>query len=196
MRNSLTAAPLRARFGTSTLLQQALACTSFAALVAVFARIAIYTPLTPVPFTLQPLAIMLAGMFLGSGPAFFALLEYLAAGALGAPVFAGGGGGMPYLASISSLGYLLAYPPAAWVIGRIAESGRVEYRRMLLAGLAGLAIIYLGGNLYLYFWLHKGPLETLLLGAGWFIGLDIVKAAIAAGVASSTAGGWFAWRKR
>src|SRR5438874_12886343 len=114
MRNSLTAAPLRARFGTSTLLQQALACTFFAALVAVFARIAIYTPLTPVPFTLQPMAIMLTGLFLGSGPAFFALLEYVVAGALGTPVFAGGNGGWLYVSTTPPLGYLLSYPVAAY----------------------------------------------------------------------------------
>jgi biotin transport system substrate-specific component len=192
MRN--TAALGRTR--TSAMLaQQALACTFFAALIAVFARISIYVPFTPVPFSLQPLAIMLTGLFLGSGPAFFALLEYLAAGALGAPVFAGGNGGFAYLATTSTLGYLLSYPVAAYLIGRIAETSRLSYVRLLLASFAGLAVIYLGGNAYLSLWLHKGALPTLLLGAAPFILFDAIKAAVAAGVASTTAGSWFSWRR-
>src|SRR5690349_23542363 len=94
MRNSLTAG--RTQSLPANLAQQALVCTFFAAVVAIFARIAIYTPLTPVPFTLQPMAIMLTGMFLGSRLGAVALLEYLAAGALGAAVFAGGNGGWLY----------------------------------------------------------------------------------------------------
>src|SRR5579862_2185604 len=126
MKNSLAIAPARAR-SASWLAQQALACTFFAALVAVFARVAIYTPLTPVPFTLQPMAIMLTGLFLGSGPAFFALLEYLVAGALGAPVFAGGNGSFLYLATTPTLGYLLSYPVAAYATGWLAERSGLRY---------------------------------------------------------------------
>lgn len=194
MKNSLAIAPARLRTA-GWLAQQALACTFFAALVAVFARVAIYTPLTPVPFTLQPMAIMLTGLFLGSGPAFFALLEYLVAGALGAPIFAGGNGGFIYLATTPTLGYLLSYPIAAYATGWLAERSGLRYPRLLGAALVGLAIIYLGGNAYLSVWLHKGALQTLLLGAGWFIGLDTVKALLAAAVASSS-GSWRAWRKR
>jgi len=106
------------------LAQLALACTFFAALVAVFARIAVPLPFTPVPFTLQPMAVMLTGMFLGKRAGFAALVEYLVAGTLGAPVFAGGGGGIAYLSSISSLGYLIAYPFAAYVVGWMAERSR------------------------------------------------------------------------
>jgi biotin transport system substrate-specific component len=196
VRGSLNVAPARTQAAAGILAQQALACTFFAALIAVFARISIYVPFTPVPFTLQPMAIMLAGLFLGSGPAFFALLEYLAAGAMGAPVFAGGNGGFAYMAATPTLGYLASYPVAAYVVGRIAEGSRLQYARLLLAALAGLAIIYIGGNAYLSFWLHKGALPTLLAGAVPFIAFDVVKAVLAAGVASSTAASWFGWRRR
>jgi len=155
-------------------------------MVAVFARVAIYTPLTPVPFTLQPMAIMLTGLMLGPNLGALALLEYLAAGALGAPVFAGGNGGWLYLAHTPTLGYLLSYPVAVYVVGRIAEAARMEYWRLLVAALAGLVIIYLGGNAYLSLWLHTGAMQTLLLGAGVFIGLDSLKAVLAAGVARTT----------
>src|SRR5581483_8034813 len=118
----IAAAQERSR--VSSLAQQALACTFFAALVAVFARISIYVPFTPVPFSLQPLGIMLTGLVLGANLGAIALLDYLAAGAVGAPVFAAGNGGLLYLMTTSTLGYLLSYPVAAYAIGRIAESGR------------------------------------------------------------------------
>src|SRR5712692_1446289 len=193
---SFTAAPARARANAGTLAQQALACTFFAALVAVFARIAIYTPLTPVPFNLQPMAIMLTGMFLGSGPAFFALLEYVVAGALGAPLFANGNGGLAYMLATPSLGYILSYPLAAWAIGRLSERSRLNFRRLLLAGLAGLLVIYAGGYFYILLALHREPVQTLQVSVLPFVPFDVVKVAIAAGVASTTAGSWFAWRKR
>lgn len=186
MKSSLVAAPARGRSSLSSLAQQAIACTFFAALVAVFARISIPLPFTPIPFTLQPMAVLLTGMLLGSRGGGVALLEYLAAGALGAPVFAGGMGSFAYLIATPTLGYLIAYPVAAYVVGRIAESGPARYKQMLLAGLAGLAVIYLGGNSYLAFWLHKGALPTLLLGAAPFILFDLIKAALAAAVAVPT----------
>jgi biotin transport system substrate-specific component len=195
MRSSVQAAAARRPFA-ATLAQQALACTFFALLVAVFARIAIPLPFTPVPFSMQPLAIMLAGMFLGARLGFIALAEYVAAGALGAPVFANGGGGIAYMASVSSLGYLLAYPPAAFVIGWLAERSGLKFGRLLLAGVAGLVVIYIGGDAYLSVWMHGDVAKAVVAGTLPFILFDVVKAAIAAGVASTTAGSWFAWRSR
>jgi len=195
MKSSIVAGAARSR-STGSVLQQALACTFFAAIVAVCARIAIPLPYTPVPITLQPLAIMLTGLFLGSRLGFLSLVEYLVAGALGAPVFAGGTGGLAYLAAVSTLGYLLSYPFAAFAVGKIAETGRSSFTRLFLACVAGIAVIYLGGNLYLAYWLRKGPLQTLLAGAGYFIAFDLVKAVIAAGVASTTAPRWFSFRGR
>ncbi|MFI5267291.1 MAG: biotin transporter BioY [Chloroflexota bacterium] len=197
MRGSLVAAPARPRARIAQLAQLALACTFFAALIAVFARIAIpLQPFTPVPFTLQPMAVMLTGMFLGRRAGFAALIEYLAAGALGAPVFAGGGGGIAYLTSISSAGYLAAYPVAAYVTGWLAERSHLEFRRLLLAGIAGLLVIYAGGDAYLAAWLHGDWSKALVAGTLPFIVFDVVKAGLAAAVASTTAGSWFAWARR
>ncbi len=196
MRGSLVAAPARPSTRIAMLAQLALACTFFAALVAVFARIAVPLPFTPVPFTLQPMAVMLTGMFLGKRAGFAALVEYLVAGTLGAPVFAGGGGGIAYLSSISSLGYLIAYPFAAYVVGWMAERSGLKFRRLLLAGIAGLVVIYAGGDAYLAIWLHGDWTKALIAGTLPFIVFDVVKAALAAAVASTTAGSWFAWVRR
>lgn len=184
------AAPARQQSRQALIAQQALACTFFAALVAVCARISVPLPFTPIVFSMEPMAVMLAGMFLGANLGFLALLEFLAAGALGAPVFALGQGGLPYLLATPTLGYLISYPIAAYVIGRVAETGGARFSRLFVAGLVGIAVIYLGGNGYLAFWLRKGALQTLLLGAAPFIVFDVVKAAVAAAVTSTTAVGW------
>jgi len=171
-----------------------MACTFFAALMATSARIAVPLPFTPVPFSMQPLALMLTGLFLGGRLGALALLEYLAAGALGAPVFAMGGGGVGYLASISSLGYLLAYPVAAWVTGRIAERGRTSFGRFLAASTAGLVLVYVGGDAYLWSWLHGSLATAVMAGTVPFIVFDVAKAVLAAGVASRASASWFAYR--
>ena len=196
MKGSLIAGPARPRALPALVAERALACTFFATLVAVFARIAIPLPFTPVPFTMQPMAVMLTGMFLGSRLGCASLIEYLAAGALGAPVFAGGGGGLAYLASVSSVGYLIAYPFAVYVIGRMTERSPRRFGRLFAAALVGLVIIYAGGDAYLAVWLHGDMAKALVAGTLPFIVFDAVKAALAAGAAATTGSSWFAWARR
>ena len=196
MRGSLIAAPARPRAWIAVVAERALACTFFATLVAVFARIALPLPFTPVPFTMQPMAVMLTGMFLGSRLGSASLIEYLAAGALGAPVFAGGGGGLGYLGSVSSVGYLIAYPFAVYVIGRMTERSPRRFGRLFAAALVGLVVIYAGGDAYLAVWLHGDVAKALVAGTLPFIVFDAAKAALAAGAAATTGGSWFAWARR
>ena len=115
-----------------------------ATLVAIAAQIAIPIPGTPVPMTLQPLAVLLVGGLLGPGLGASTMLLYLALGAAGLPVFTPYG--LPGVARLlgPTGGYLLAYPVAAFVVGRIAGDGR-RVARLALAALAGLALIHLGG---------------------------------------------------
>ena len=86
-------------------------------LVALAAHIAFPLPFTPVPFTLQPLAVLGVGLFLGPVDAFLAMLAYLAEGASGLPVFSPTGlGGLAQLLGPTG-GYLLAYPFVAALAG-------------------------------------------------------------------------------
>ena len=89
----------------------------FAAAVAAASQIAIPLPGTPVPVTLQPMLVILAGMLLGPIAGATSMLLYLAAGATGLPVFTPMGA--PGIARFfgPTGGYLIAYPVAAFVAG-------------------------------------------------------------------------------
>jgi biotin transport system substrate-specific component len=113
-------------------------------LVAAAAQVAVPLPGTPVPLTLQPLAVLIVGGLLGPWLGASSLLIYLALGAAGLPVFTPIG--LPGIARLigPTGGYLLAYPLAAYAVGKV--SGEAPgHARVALAALAGLVLIYLGG---------------------------------------------------
>ncbi|WP_449279367.1 biotin transporter BioY [Leucobacter sp. GX0328] len=111
------AAHARKKRGTATDL--ALIAT-FAALIAVCALLPAISVGGLVPITLQTFAVMLAGAVLGAKRGFLAVLLYLAAGAIGLPVFSGGSAGIaPFVGP--SAGYLVAFPLAAALCGFIVE---------------------------------------------------------------------------
>ena len=120
------------------------AVTLGAALVAAAAQVAVPLPGTPVPLTLQPLAVLIVGGLLGPWLGASSLLVYLALGAVGLPVFTPIG--LPGIARLigPTGGYLLAYPLAAYAVGKLSGSAP-GYARVALAALAGLVLIYLGG---------------------------------------------------
>jgi biotin transport system substrate-specific component len=116
----------------------------FVLLTSLGAYVAIWIPnVTPVPITLQPLFVILAGAVLGPRAGAVAMVSYVLLGAAGAPVFAGGRAGYPWLFGPTG-GYLLSYPAAAFVVGLLA--GRAAGGLRLLGALTvGMALIYLGG---------------------------------------------------
>ncbi|WP_433964008.1 biotin transporter BioY [Tunturiibacter gelidiferens] len=57
------------------------------AFVGICAHISLPLPFTPVPLTLQNIAVILVGMLLGPVAGFSAMVLYLAEGAMGLPVF-------------------------------------------------------------------------------------------------------------
>src|SRR5258707_8553204 len=91
-------------------------------LVAIAAQVAIPVPFSPVPLTLQPLAVVLVGVTLGSTRGAAALALYLLEGVSGLPVFTQGHGGALWLLGPTA-GYLYAYPAAAWIAGWFSERG-------------------------------------------------------------------------
>lgn len=153
----------------------------FALALAFAAQVAIPLPGTPVPFTLQPLLVVLAGLLLGPRAGAASMTLYLAAGALGAPVFAPvGAPGVARLLGPTG-GYLLAYPAAAWLAGALGAGATSFARRALAAGV-GMVAIYAGGLAQLA--LLTGSLErAALLGALPFAAADAAKVLVAAALA-------------
>ena len=150
----------------------------FAIALAAAAQVAIPLPGTPVPFTLQPLLVVLAGLWLAPAAAASSMALYLAAGAIGLPVWAPIG--LPGAARLlgPSGGYLLAYPVAAAVASLLSRRARGIAGRFG-AALAAMVVIYLGGLSQLA--VLTGSIATAtLIGAAPFAALDVAKCALAA----------------
>jgi biotin transport system substrate-specific component len=128
------------------ILAQMMWIAAFAALTAVGARFEIAH--VPVPYTLQTLVVLLSGAFLGARNGALSQLLYAGAGALGAPVFAGGAFGVLTLVGPTG-GYLMAFPLAAALVGWLVRDGR-SYARVLGAMVAGLLVIFSCGTFHLY----------------------------------------------
>jgi biotin transport system substrate-specific component len=125
------------------------------ALIAVFAGFVAALGLVPmfqppgfsVPITAQSLGVMLAGAVLGSRRGFAALALFLALVAVGLPLLAGGRGGLGVFFT-PSVGFLLAWPVTAYVIGWLTERGGAPYRLAwgLVANLVGgIVLLYAAG---------------------------------------------------
>jgi biotin transport system substrate-specific component len=117
-------------------------------------------------------AVLLCGMALGAKRAAVSTAVYLVAGLLGLPVFSNFSGGLAYAAR-PTFGFVVAFVPAAFVVGLLCERpGKPTVPVCMMAAAAGFAIIYAIGILYHYLafalWLHapQGFLP-LFLGAGY-----------------------------
>lgn len=122
-------------------------CAFFIVLIAIGAHIKIPVPI--VPFTLQFLFTMLAGLLLGSKLGFIAVASYVFCGLAGLPVFAEGGG-LGYILN-PTFGYLVGYAAATFITGLIAEKyNPPDYEHLLLANFAGLIVLYIFGMIYCY----------------------------------------------
>ena len=116
-----------------------------AVLTAVAAQVSIPLPFTPVPFTLQPMIVLVGAAALGARLGMASQVIYLLAGIAGLPVFATSAvlpqGFLRLLGPTG--GFLMAYPLAAFVAGWLAERGfdRVCFRQKLRGEAGGIAAI-------------------------------------------------------
>ncbi|MCA0401578.1 MAG: biotin transporter BioY [Proteobacteria bacterium] len=144
-------------------------------LLAVSAQITV--PMVPVPMTMQTLALLLIGASFGARRAVEASLLYLAEGAMGLPVFAGGAAGIHHLAGPTA-GFLFGFVAAAWLIGALFDRG---WGRNVMLAAAALML----GHLLLFvpgiFWLAKfiGPEAAFIKGFALFIPGTLVKTVLA-----------------
>lgn len=173
--------PAAAGLVPSRTARRVIGVVALAAATAVGARISVLIPGTPVPFTFQPLFVILAGVLLGSRLGAASQALYLAAGIAGLPVFVAGGGAAYLLGPTG--GYLMAYPLAAFLAGTWADRSAV---RTLAGLLLGLATIYAGGLAWLSV---VGDVNVAVaLGLRPFVLMDLVKVAMVLAIARRIGG--------
>ena len=146
--------------------------------VALSAQVVVPVSFSPVPMTLQPLAVLAVGGLLGAAGGVSALVLYIALGALGLPVFAGGGAGSLHLVGPTG-GYLLAFPIAAGVTGALTGHEPRSALRVLLACALGMVIIHTGGVAQLAL-LGGDPALAMRVGFVPFLTGDLLKVGLAA----------------
>jgi len=155
------------------------------ALIAVCAHIALPLYFTPVPLTLQPLAVLVLALLLSPRLAAATLVTYLAEGALGLPVFTPS----PAIAGLAHLfgptgGYLLAYPLAAAVISFLWRRTGRGFAAAAISATAGNLIILASGALWLAALTHASVSAVLAMGVLPFLPGDALKIAAAAALAT------------
>lgn len=151
------------------------------------AQISVPLPFTPVPFTLQPMLVLVGGAALGARLGATSQILYLALGIAGLPVFAASPvlpqGALRLIGPTG--GYLLAYPIAAFVVGYLAERGfDRRYWTSFLAMVTGLAVVFASGVIWLatYAAPAAGFGGAIAAGLTPFIVADLAKLVIAAAV--------------
>lgn len=162
------------------------------ALIATFAGVVAALGLIPalfpfgstVPITAQSLGIMLCGAILGARRGSGAVLLLLALVALGLPLLAGGRGGLGVFAG-PTVGYLVGWPVAAWVIGWLTERGGAPYRLSwgIAANLVGGVVVLYAFGILGTAWRSDLSITAATVGSGLFVVGDVAKAVIAAVVA-------------
>jgi len=150
-----------------------------AALTALAAQWRIDLPFTPVPITGQTFAVLLSGAALGMTLGFAGQLVYVAVGALGMPVFAGGEGGWDIVTGTTA-GYLVGFIVAAGLIGYMAERRQDRtFPTMFTAFVIGSTVIYTCGVIGLMIVADLGFVAAFELGVSPFLVGDILKGAAA-----------------
>ncbi len=160
-------------------LERVAATAAFTALITVGAYLSFPLPGSPVPVVVQNFFVIAAGMLLGPRHGVASVVVYLALGAVGFPVFAGGSGGVAHLVGPTG-GYLLGYLPAVFVAGALlSQNAHAGLGRTAAAAGLGFALVYLCGVpvLILVTGLGLGP--ALAVGFLPFLPGDLLKAVAA-----------------
>jgi len=184
----------------ATLRELVYAATSVLAL-SLSARIKVIAPFTPVPFTLQTMALHYL-LFMHGARAWRYIATYILLGLAGLPVFAYGGG-LAYVLS-PTFGYIAGFVVGTLIAGKLLPEGTLSARRGLLAGSAQLMTIYALGASWLATWyvLVRGisPLQAFLTavvtGIMPFVLWDAVKLCLAIPLSRLTVAAYYALLRR
>jgi biotin transport system substrate-specific component len=153
-----------------------------ALLTALCAQISIPIPGDPVPITGQTFAVLLTGAALGANRGALGQLLYVSLGLVGLPFYADGDSGWTVVSGATG-GYLIAFPIAAWVVGRLSEL-RMDRNpaKAVIPFTLGSLIVFAIGVPWLAVSADLSLTRAIELGFVPFIPGGIVKALLAAGL--------------
>jgi biotin transport system substrate-specific component len=158
------------------------------AVVAGAAHISIPLPFTPVPLTLQPLAVLGVGLALGPVAGFLTMMAYLAEGAVGLPVFSPTGmGGLAQLFGPTG-GFLMAYPLVAAIASGLSRrlAGRTsKFVAAFVASNLAMGLLFLFGAGWFMNYTHHSLHATWIGAVAPFLPGEFMKVMIASGVYST-----------
>ena len=157
-------------------------------LVALFAAITaasevfppVQVPFVPAPIVVQNIGVMLAGSILGARRGGLALLLFVVLVALGMPILTGWKGGFGVILGPTG-GFVLAWIPAAFVVGAMVEKlwSRLNFWNLLLCNVVGgIVVVYALGIPWLAA-VASLELGTALTGSAVFVPGDLIKAVLA-----------------
>ena len=102
----------------------------------------IIVPIGPVPITMQPLVVLLAGMLLGSRLSAVSICVWVMLGCVGLPVFNQGQGGAVMLVGPTG-GFIIAFIITAWLVGYLTERDlEASYLKNLMYMCVGMLVCY------------------------------------------------------
>lgn len=170
---------------SSALLRGGIGAASVAAatvLTAMSAQVSVTLPGSPIPFTLQPVAVLLAGAVLGARLGALSQALYLVLGIAGASTFAWSPVLLPGAARLlgPTGGFLIAFPLAAAATGWLADRGWTSRAATACAAfIVGLAVLYTGGVAWLALTTPAGARLAMTGALGPYVAADLVKVGLA-----------------
>ena len=157
--------------------------TAAAALTAVICALSPWTiPVGPVPISLASLGVYIAASAADWKTGAVSVISYVVIGAIGLPVFSGGGGGFGKLAGPTG-GYIIGYVFCALIVGVLADisDGRAAAKLIYpLSLVAGTVALYSFGTLWYMLQTPVSLSSALLVCVAPFLAGDAVKIALAA----------------
>ncbi len=180
------------RTRTSLWLRNTSLAISGSILVAIAAHISVPLFFTPVPFTLQTLAVLGISLAFGPSLACSAMILYLLEGVAGLPVFSPiGAGGAIHLFGPTG-GYLMSYPLAAFAAGWLYRRARhsrflSNFAAAIAAAAIGDIIILASGAAWLAILTHLAPAKITMLAVLPFLPGDVLKIITAAAIVTGIA---------
>jgi len=161
----------------STMLYNVVLVIAGSMLITLSAKISIPLSFSPVPVTMQTLAILLIGTLYGSKRGSLTVLAYISQGVMGIPVFAKAGSGFAYLLGPTG-GYLVGFVFAAYITGYFAEKGwGRSFWKTALAMTIGTSFIFILGVSWLSLSIGLG--KAVMIGLVPFVIGAITKIVIA-----------------